>query len=159
MSSQMREDADAARAVCWREMLSLCTSEDDVDRAYVFVCRGFKITIVCTYGQSLDPYSAAELADGVSWIAGCVPVSKWQAPVLRVSLTRLSSAAGQGQRRRVDQVGVAWCVASKPIVGDHVERAAFSIQDAFQRAIERRLPARAAGAGGQVVVFAIERAV
>jgi hypothetical protein len=157
MSAKMKEDVEAARAVCWREMLSLCTSEDDVDRAYVFVCRGFRITVVSTYGQALDPYSAAELTDGVAWIAGCVPESRWEAPVLRVTLTRLVAAAGQGGRRRVDQVSAAWCVLSKPIVGDFVERASFSIVDAFQRAIERRLPARRAGAQGQVVVFAVER--
>jgi hypothetical protein len=154
----MKEDVDAARAVIWREMLSFGVDECDVDRAYVFVCRGFRITIVCTMGPSLDPYSAAELSDGVAWIAGCVPTSKWQAPVLRVSLTRLSAAVGQGERRRVDQVSASWCVASKPIVGNYVERASFAIVDAFQRAIERRLPKRVAGATGQVVVFAIERA-
>ena len=157
MSAQMREDVDAARAVVWREMLSLCTAEEDVDRAYVFVCRGFRITVVTTYGPALDPYSAVELTDGVGWIAGCVPLSRWEAPILRVTLTRLVAAAGQGQRRRVDQVSAAWCLLSRPIVGDFVERASFAIRDAFQRAIERRLPARKAGAHGQVVVFAIER--
>jgi hypothetical protein len=157
MSAQMREDTEAARAVIWREMLSLSTNEEDVDRAYVFECRGFRITVVTTYGPAVDPYSAAELTDGVAWISGCIPMSRWEAPVLRVTLTRLVAAAGEGKRRRVDQVGAAWCVQSRPIVGNYLERASFSIRDAFQRAIERRLPARRSGASGQVVVFAVER--
>jgi hypothetical protein len=157
MSAQMKEDIEAARAVIWKEMLSLSTDECDVDRAYVFECRGFRITVVSTYGQALDPYTAAELADGVAWIAGCVPASRWEAPVLRVTLTRLVASAGQGQRRRVDQVGAAWCVVSRPIVGDYVERASFAIRDAFERAILRRLPTRADQSQGQVVVFAVER--
>jgi hypothetical protein len=157
MSARMREDVDAARAVIWREMLSLCAQEEDVDRAYVFQCRGFRITVVITYGPALDPYSAAELTDGVAWIAGCVPASGWQAPILRVSLTRLGVSAG-AERRHVDQVSAAWCLASKPIVGNHVERASFTIIDAFSRAILRRLPTRPIGAPGQVVIFAVERA-
>lgn len=157
MSAKMREDVDAARAVIWREMLSLCTAEDDVDRAYVFVCREFRITVVSTYGQAVDPYTAANLADGVAWIGGCVPTSRWEAPVLRVTLTRLVAAAGEGKRRRVDQVGAAWCLLSRPIVGDYIQRASYAIRDAFQRAIERRLPARRSEASGQVVVFVVER--
>jgi hypothetical protein len=157
MSAQMKEDVDAARAVIWREMLSFSTDEHDVDRAYVFVCRGFRITVVSTYGPAVDPYTAANLADGVAWISGCVPTSRWEAPVLRVTLTRLVAAAAGQWRRRVDQVSAAWCIQSRPIVGNYEERASFSIADAFQRAIERRLPTRRAGAQGQAVVFAIER--
>jgi hypothetical protein len=157
MSSQMREDVDAARAVIWREMLSLCTDEYDVDRAYVFVGRGFRISVVATYGAPLDPYTAAELTDGVAWISGCIPMSRWESPVLRVTLARLVvAAAGQG-RRRVNQVSASWCLLSKPIVGNYECRVSFAIRDAFSRAILRRLPARKAGAQGQVVVFAVER--
>ncbi len=156
MSSRLREDVDAARAVVWREMLSLCAQEEDVDRAYVFECREFRLTVVSTYGPSLDPYSAAELTDGVSWIAGCIPQSGWQTPILRVSLTRLGASAGV-ERKHVDQVSAAWCLKCKPIVGNHVERTSFTIADAFSRAILRRLPTRPIGAQGQVVVFAIER--
>ncbi|MCA3083121.1 MAG: hypothetical protein ING69_10755 [Rhodocyclaceae bacterium] len=156
MSSQMREDVDAARVVIWREMLSFSNEECDVDRAYVFVCRGFRITVVSTYGAVIDPYSAAELTDGVAWISGCIPASRWEAPVLRVSLTRLGVSSGR-ERKHVDQVTAAWCLISRPIVGNHVERASFTIVDAFSRAILRRLPKRKAGSPGQVIVFAVER--